>query len=214
MAKNTENMENNQNNPAENEAGQCGCGHSEKAEHECKCRSEGESAERECKCEKNISEIEELKAELEKAKEESAKNYDNYLRSAANFDTYRRRVLRDMEEIRKFAIQPFVEELLTSVDNLELAVDHARKNKDFKDMIAGIEMVLGQIKKVFSNFGVEEIRPLGEEFDPNFHECVSHSPSGEYPENKVSSVMRTGYKLNGRLIRPASVVVSSGAKKE
>lgn len=209
MANHTENMENNQNNPAEQEAEQCGCacGHSEKSE--CKCHSEEE-----CKCNKNISEIDELKAELEKAKEESAKNYDNYLRAVANLDTYRRRVLRDMEEIRKFAIQPFVEELLSSVDNLELAIEHARKNKDFKDMITGIEMVLGQIKKVFGNFGVEEIRPLGEEFDPNFHECVAHSPSDEYPENKVSTIMRTGYKLNGRLIRPASVVVSSGANKE
>lgn len=212
MANKTENMENNQNNPAEQEEKQCGCAchkseHSEKSE--CACHSDGE-----CECKKDISEIEELKAELEKAKAESAKNYDNYLRSVANLDTYRRRVLRDMEEIRKFAIQPFVEELLTSVDNLELAIEHARKNEDFKDMIAGIEMVLGQIKKVFNDFGIEEIRPLGEDFDPNFHECVAHSPSSDYPENKVSSIMRTGYKLNGRLIRPASVVVSSGADKE
>ena len=119
-----------------------------------------------------------------------------------------------MEDLRKFAIQPLVEELLPAIDNLELGLEHAKKGEEAKDLIAGIEMVVSQIKKVFASFGVEEIKPLGEDFDPNFHECVSYEESTEYPEDKVSKIIRTGYKLNGRLVRPATVVVSKGAKKE
>lgn len=174
---------------------------------QCECAQE-------CECKREISEIDSLKAELENAKAEAAKNYDSYLRAAANLDTFRRRVQRDMDDLRKFAVQPLVEELLPSIDNLELALSHARQNAEFKDMVSGIEMVLAQIKKVFGNFGIAEISPLGEDFDPNFHECVAQQPSAEYAENKVMSIMRAGYTLNGRLIRPASVIVSSGAKKD
>ena len=75
-----------------------------------------------------------------------------------------------------------------------------------------------KLLKIASQFdlagAIEEIKPLGEDFDPNFHECVSYEESTEYPEDKVSKIIRTGYKLNGRLVRPATVVVSKGAKKE
>lgn len=185
----------------------------------CSCGEGGQCADSaqnpggECGC-SQPSEIEALKAALAKAQEEARKNYDSFLRSAADLDTFRRRIQRDMEDMRKFSIQPFVEELLPSIDNLELGLNHAKKDKNFKELVVGIEMVLGQIKKVFSNFGIVEISPLGGDFDPNFHECVAHEPSDKYAENKVSSIMRAGYTLNGRLIRPASVVVSCGSKKE
>ncbi|MBR6389128.1 MAG: nucleotide exchange factor GrpE [Opitutales bacterium] len=205
MADFTQNSENNKKNPE---------APAEEKQAESPAQNTQEKCGEKCECKKEISELDALKDELEKAKAEAAKNYDSYLRAAANLDTFRRRVQRDMDDLRKFAIQPFVEELLPSIDNLELALSHARGNSDFKNMVSGIEMVLSQIKKVFETFGIAEIRPIGEDFDPNFHECVAQQPSEKYAENKVSEIMRTGYTLNGRLIRPASVVVSSGAKKE
>ncbi|MBO6102880.1 MAG: nucleotide exchange factor GrpE [Opitutales bacterium] len=189
--------------------GDCRCAEGEEP-HECHCKDGEEPCGRRCEEDK----VEELQKALAAAQEEAKKNYDSYLRTAANLDTFRRRVQRDMEDIRKFAMQPLLEELLPAIDNLELGIMHAKKNGGAKDLVSGIEMVLSQIKKVFASFGVEEIKPLGEDFDPNFHECVSHEESAEYAENKVSKIMRTGYKLNGRLVRPASVVVSKGAKKE
>lgn len=207
MASNDENQENKK----------CPC-QSEGAEHSCE---NSENASKPCQeADKNLadaenqemSELEKLQSELQKAQDESKKNYDSYLRSLADLDTFRRRMQRDMEDIRKFSIQPLVEELLPVIDNLELGLAHAKKNGDVKDLVVGIEMVLTQLKRVFANFGIQEINPLGKDFDPNFHECVKHEPSKGVDENKVAQVMRTGYTLNGRLIRPASVIVSS--KKE
>ena len=188
----------------------CGCGHREEhEEHECACcKGEGEH---ECAC---GSETDILKAELALAQEEAKGNHENFLRALADLDTFRRRVQRDMEDMRKFSIQPLVEELIPAIDNFELGLAHAKTGENGKDLVVGIEMVLMQIKKAFENFGVAEISPLGEDFDPNLHDSVEHCPSDEYPENKVSAIKRKGYTLNGRLVRPAAVVVSSGSKQE
>lgn len=196
----------------ENKSCKCECGHShEEVKGDCCCTEDGACF---CDCHEESPEIENLKAELEKAREEAKKSHDNFLRSLADLDTFRRRVQRDMEDIRKFSVQPIVEELIPAIDNLELGLDHAKKGANVSELVVGIEMVLTQIKKVFENFGVVEISPLGLDFDPNFHDSVAFVPSNEFAENKVSSIMRKGYTLNGRLVRPASVVVSSGAKKE
>ena len=111
-------------------------------------------------------------------------------------------------------MQPLVEELIPSVDHLEMAIAAAKGSEDAKSLLQGVEMVCSQIKRVLSNFGVEEIAGTGEDFDPNFQECVAHDPSDTVPENRVIRVMRSGYKIHGRLVRPASVVVSSGKAKK
>lgn len=203
MGNNEENLENKQCS-CHSEGSKCDCHNSENPQKQCSCDSSSKDVEK-----AEASEIETLQAELAKAKDEAKKNYDSFLRSVADLDTFRRRMQRDMEEIRKFSIQPLVEELLPVIDNLELGLNHAKKSGDVKELVVGIEMVLTQIKRVFANFGIEEINPLGKDFDPKFHECVKHEPSKGVDENKVASVMRTGYVLNGRLIRPASVIVSS-----
>ena len=194
MANNEENLKNKDSEP-DSSACECKGSCKENEGEPCKCKPDAAEGVRE----------EALQAELSKARDEAKKNYDSFLRSAADLDTFRRRMQRDMEEIRKFAIQPFVEELLPVIDNLELGLVHAKKSGDVKELVVGIEMV-------FANFGIEEINPLGKDFDPKFHECVKHEPSKGVDENKIASVMRVGYVLNGRLIRPASVIVSS--KKE
>ena len=147
---------------------------------------------------------------LDEAVAQAEKNKDLYMRTLADLDTYRRKVQREKQELAKFAVQPLVEELIPSVDHLEMAIAAARDSDDAKNLLKGVEMVCSQIKRVLANFGVEEIAGEGGDFDPNFQECVAHDPSDTVPENKVIRVMRSGYKIHGRLVRPASVVVSSG----
>lgn len=151
-----------------------------------------------------------LMRRLDEAVAQAEKNKDLYMRTLADLDTYRRKVQREKQELAKFAVQPLVEELIPSVDHLEMAIAAARESDDAKNLLKGVEMVCSQIKRVLANFGVEEIAGEGGDFDPNFQECVAHDPSDTVPENKVIKVMRSGYKIHGRLVRPASVVVSSG----
>lgn len=150
---------------------------------------------------------------LDEAVAQAEKNKDLYMRTLADLDTYRRKVQREKQELAKFAVQPLIEELIPSVDHLEMAIEAAKDSKDSKNLLKGVEMVCAQIKKVLANFGVEEITGKEADFDPNTQECVAHNPSESVPENKVIKVMRSGYKIHGRLVRPASVVVSSGKPK-
>ena len=151
--------------------------------------------------------------QLEQAKLLAEKNRDLYLRAVADLDTYKRKVQREKTELAKFALQPLVEELLPSLDHLEMAIQAAYAVPDGKNIAMGVEMVSSQIKKVLSSFGVEEISQAGKEFDPTKEDCVSHEPSNDIAENCVIKVVRAGYSMNGRLLRPASVIVSSGKAK-
>ena len=162
--------------------------------------------------EQNLS-LPALLQRLEEAGREAEKNRDLYLRAVADLDTYRRKVQREKTELAKFALQPLIEELLPSIDHLDMAIEAAKNSDDSKNILMGVEMVSSQIKKVFANFGVEEIKTEGMDFDPNTSECVSHEPSEDVPENGIIKVVRRGYMFNGRLLRPAAVVVSSGAKE-
>ncbi len=168
-------------------------------------------AEEQAKNEEN--KLEDLLKQLSQAQSLAEKNKDLYLRAVADLDTYRRKVQREKSELAKFAQQPIIEELLPSLDHLEMAIAAAANVPEGKNIAMGVEMVSSQIKKVFANFGVEEISPLGKDFDPNTAEAMSHQPSDTVEENKVLKVVRTGYSMNGRLLRPASVVVSSGKAK-
>lgn len=219
MEKNKEFKDDNKKCCCKNKEHNAPCNHSHN-EEECACECTEDGA---CMCECDNAAplspetekiVDSLRAKLAQAEDEAQKNHDNFLRSLADFDTYRRRIQREFEDVRKFSIQPLVEELLPAIDNLELGLDHAKNDAAAKDISVGVQMVIAQIKKTLENFGVKVVDPLGEEFDPKFQECVSHAPSAEYKENKVSSVMRKGYTLHGRLIRAASVVVSNGAQKE
>ncbi len=161
----------------------------------------------------NAAALAEISARLAAALETAEKNRDLYLRAAADLDTYRRKARRENEELAKFALQPFVEELLPSLDHLEMAIEASKAAADAKSLIEGVEMVGAQIKKLLEKHGVEEVKTQGLQFDPNCADCVRHEPSETVPENTVLKVARRGYTYNGRLIRPASVVVSSGKGK-
>lgn len=155
-----------------------------------------------------------LAAQLAAAKAEAAANYDKYMRSVADLENFRRRAVREKEELRTVATGRVLEDVFPVLDNLALAIAAARQpNADVKSLTGGVEMVLGQLKSALGGHGLKEINPAGQAFDPHQHEAISHQPSPTVKEEHVLTVVRTGYSLNGRLLRPAAVVVSSGPAK-
>ena len=145
------------------------------------------------------------------ARKEAADNYDRYVRSVADLENHRRRTIREKEELRQFAASRVLEDLLPVLDNLGLGLAAAKApNADLKTLVGGISMVADQLKSSLANHGLKEVNPLGQPFDPNLHEAISQQPSAEVAEGAVVTVVRVGFTLNGRLLRPASVIVSTG----
>jgi molecular chaperone GrpE len=155
-------------------------------------------------------------AQLAAAQKEAADNYDRFLRTTADLENFRRRTVREKEELRQFAIARVLEDLLPALDNLALGLAATKQpGADLKALAGGVELVLGQLKGALAPHGLKEIIPaVGQPFDPHQHESLSHQPSTEVPAEHVLNVVRPGYSLNGRLLRPASVVLSGGPAKE
>ena len=147
------------------------------------------------------------------AKKEAAANYDRYTRAVADLENFRKRTIREKDELRQFAAAGVVEDIIPILDNLSLGLGAAKQQTDVKSIVDGINLVLEQFKSTLIRHGLKEVNPVGQAFDPNLHDCISHQPSTDIAEEKVSQVVRLGYTLNGRLLRPASVVVSSGPAK-
>jgi molecular chaperone GrpE len=145
------------------------------------------------------------------AKKEAAANHDRYVRAVADLENFRRRTVREKDELRLFAASRLLEDLLPALDNLSLGLAAAKKpNADLKALAGGVELVQQQLKGALAAHGLKEINPVGEAFDPHQHEAISHQPSPDVEPEHVLTVVRTGYVLNGRLLRPASVIISSG----
>ena len=156
-----------------------------------------------------------LAAQLEAARADAAANYDKFVRTAADLENFRRRTVREKDDLRTTATGRVLEDIFPVLDTLAMAINAASKpNADLKSLTGGVEMVLNQLRTALANHGLKEINPIGQPFDPHQHEAISHQPSKDVREEHVTEVVRTGYSLNGRLLRPASVVVSSGPAKE
>ncbi len=156
--------------------------------------------------------IEQLEAELAAARKSGAENYERYLRSVADLENFRKRAIREKDDLRQYAASRVLEDLIPVLDSLSLGLTAAKApNADIQAVVGGVEMVLTQAKSALAQHGFKEINPLGQVFDPNLHESLSAQPSKEFGEGIVMSVVRIGYSLNGRVLRPASVVISSGA---
>jgi molecular chaperone GrpE len=154
-------------------------------------------------------------AQLAAAKAEAASNYDRFMRAAADLENFRRRAVREKEELRTMATGRVLEDIFPVIDNLALAVTAAKQpNAEIKSLVGGVDMVLTQLKSALASHGLKEINPTGQPFDPHQQEAISHQPSPDVPAEHVLTVVRTGYSLNGRLLRPASVVVSSGPENK
>ena len=134
---------------------------------------------------------------------------DRYLRLNAEFDNYKKRMMRENSDRLKYFNMELIKELLPSVDNLERAISHAGdENSDLESMIEGLQMVYKGMQEAFGKFGVSEIESIGKEFDPNCHQAVGMIESQEVPENHVAEECLKGYYLHDRIIRPTMVRVS------
>ena len=155
-----------------------------------------------------------LEEQLIAAKQEAAASYDRFTRTAADLENFRKRTMREKDELRQFATAGLMDDVIPILDNLGLGLAAARQQAEGKSIVDGLVLVLEQLKSTLARHGLKEINPAGQKFDPHFHECISHQPSAEFAEELVMQVVRLGFSLNGRLLRPASVVVSSGAAGE
>ena len=153
--------------------------------------------------------IKELEAKLESKEKEAAETYDRLLRISAEFDNYKKRSTRELADYRKFANQSLIKEMLSVVDNLELAMDSTNGHKAIdKDLLQGLEMTHREILKVFEKFNVKPIEALGQPFDPTFHEAVMQEETNDSPKNTVINELQKGYMIHDRLLRPSMVVVA------
>jgi molecular chaperone GrpE len=143
---------------------------------------------------------------LEELQAKADENWDRYLRAAAETENVRKRAARDVENARKFALENFSRDLLAVKDSLEMGIQ-AAEQADVETLLAGKEATLKLLATILERFGIEELDPEGEPFDPEFHEAMTMQPSDELEPGSVLSVIQKGYSLNGRLLRPAMVVV-------
>ena len=155
----------------------------------------------------------ETESELEKYRREAQENHDKYLRLAADFDNYRKRTVREKEELAKYANEKLIKDILPIVDNLERALEHASTSGDFNAFVEGLKMIDSQLHAALARHGVAKIETAGGDFDPSFHEAVLQVESPAHDYNKVVDEFERGYLLNGRLLRPSKVSVA-GQKKE
>jgi molecular chaperone GrpE len=135
-------------------------------------------------------------------------NWDRYLRAAAEADNVRKRAARDVENARKYALENFGRDLLAVKDSLEMGIQAADK-ADVKALLAGKEATLKLLSTTLERFGIEELDPEGEPFDPELHEAMTMQSSEDMEPGSVLQVIQKGYSLNGRLLRPAMVVVAA-----
>jgi molecular chaperone GrpE len=138
---------------------------------------------------------------------------DLALRSQADFDNYKKRAAREKEEAIKYANSSLLERLIAIVDNFELGLSAASRQSADSPILSGMGMVLKQLNDFLADNGLQPIAAEGARFDPNLHEAIANEPSNTVPEGHVVRQMRRGYKLKDRLLRPSTVVVSSGPPK-
>jgi len=175
------------------------------SETEEKLQAEVEVDQPELSEEDNGGQIEELQQKLSILGEQ-------LLREQAEMQNVRRRAQRDVESAHKFALEKFATELLSVVDNLERAIDAIDAEDESQKAVAeGLELTLKTFIEVLAKYKVEAVEPEGQPFDADLHQAVSTVPNAEVEPNTVINVFQKGYTLNGRLIRPAMVVVSTSA---
>ncbi|MFT5449740.1 MAG: molecular chaperone GrpE [Gammaproteobacteria bacterium] len=149
-----------------------------------------------------------LRDELEQARAESGTQREQALRAVAESDNVRKRAQRDLENAHKFALERFVNELLPVKDSLELGLAAAQDSANIEDLIEGTQMTLRLLCSAVEKFGVREVAPVGEPFDPEVHQAMTAREADGQPAGTVLEVVQKGYLLNERLVRPAMVVVS------
>jgi molecular chaperone GrpE len=155
----------------------------------------------------NLAELERLQQALVESDERAKNHWEQYMRAVAELDNVRKRAQRDIEAANRYGLEKFVAELLPVKDSLELAVQSAGK-ADARSLREGQEATLQLLSRALEKLGVTVIDPLGEPFDPSRHEAMMAQESSTAEPNSVLKVVQPGYELNGRLLRPARVIVA------
>ncbi|KAA6185153.1 nucleotide exchange factor GrpE [Thiohalocapsa marina] len=155
----------------------------------------------------------ELTVLLEDARAKVDQSQDQLLRTRAEMENMKRRQAKELENAHKFALEGFVKELLPVRDSLELGLAAAQESEGdvaqlLSKLLEGTELTLKQLGDVMGKFGIERVHPDGEPFNPEYHQAMSMQPRADLPPNTVTAVIQSGYLLNGRLVRPALVMVS------
>ncbi|MDT8404722.1 nucleotide exchange factor GrpE [Sulfuriflexus sp.] len=157
-------------------------------------------------------------AECEKAleitRQESDERQDSLLRAYAELDNERKKALREIDKMQKFAIDRLLIALLPIKDSLELGLQTAGDTLNPQSLSQGMQLTLDKLSTVFADFGIETIDPQGEQFNPQYHEAVDMEPMSDVPPNTVCHVQQKGYVLNGRVVRAARVTVSTVPQTE
>ncbi len=145
---------------------------------------------------------------------ELAASKDRALRLQADFDNFRRRTLKEREDLLNYGHENLVKDLLTAVDNLERALEHAQENRDenIEGLLQGVDLVLHEMLRTLAKHGVNRIEAQDRPFDPEFHEAIAQEPTDTKPANTVVKVFQTGYTLRNRVLRPARVVVAKATE--
>ncbi len=158
--------------------------------------------------------IEELQKKLAAAEKKAQENWDKAIRVRAEMENLKKRTQKDLESAHKFALENFAKELLSVIDSLELGIQAITGDSPevvkFKE---GSDLTIKQFESVFAKFNIEAINPIGQPFNPELHQAMAMQPSSEVAPNTVLNVFQKGYMLNGRLLRPAMVVVSKADDK-
>jgi len=153
--------------------------------------------------------VAELQAQLAKAEQKASENWDKALRIQAEMENLKRRTQKDLDSAHKYGLEKFAKELLSVIDSLELGIQAAISDApEVLKLKEGSELTIKQFESVFAKFNIEAIDPMGQPFNPEHHQAMTMQPSAEAEPNTVINVFQKGYVLNGRLIRPAMVVVS------
>lgn len=159
-----------------------------------------------------ISEVETLKEQLLEAEEKKEEFLTLVKSTRADFENYQKRILRDQANEKRFAHFQFTADILPALDNLDRALQAAKQSGANDPMVQGVSMVLSQVLDVFKRHGIQRIQAEGTLFNPNLHQAVMQVPSKDLPVSTVVQVLENGYTLHDRVIRPASVSVSSQAE--
>jgi len=146
-------------------------------------------------------------AELAAALAQAQENWNSYLRAVAETDNVRKRAARDVEAASRYATERFARELLEVRDSLELGIG-AGAGADPARLLEGMEATFRLVNKAFEQCGIAVLDPQGQPFNPEFHEAMVAQPTADYPPGTVMAVVQKGYSLNGRLLRPARVVIA------
>jgi molecular chaperone GrpE len=148
-----------------------------------------------------------LQQALAAAEQQAVDNRENHLRALAEIENMRRRAVRDVENAHRYGLEKFAAELLAVRDSLELGLEAGEK-ADVRSLLAGKEATLKLLARAFEKFNITEINPVGEPFDPQFHEAMAMQESATAKPDTVLQVVQKGYLLNDRLLRPARVIVA------